>query len=342
MGACANCGAALDGPYCARCGQSTDELSRPVFALFTDWLDGIFTWDGRLLATLRALFLRPGAVARDYLDGKRARFTPPMRLYLLTSLMFFAAMAALHVRVIALDLSITRVEPAASAPASEPAPDQEDADSGSPSATIGAMVDTEDTSFARFDSGPLADPETKDDGSYAASLTMSAFTRAAPSRPELTPDVLERTQALMADANVPGIVLLAMREPDLVERRMNAAASQAVIAIVIAFALLNLLLHPRARLIGHVIHSLYFHATLMPLLALWIGLWATVRVGPLVGVGAAIAGLALFAVMMLAFDRGFYRSSWLGLALRAPVLVFGYLLAFVNVALGLGFLSLPR
>jgi len=74
-GACANCGAKLTGVFCGVCGQSTDELSRPALMLATDWFDGLLTWDGRFAVTVRALFTRPGAVARAYVDGKRASYT---------------------------------------------------------------------------------------------------------------------------------------------------------------------------------------------------------------------------------------------------------------------------
>lgn len=49
----------------------------------------MFALDGRLLRTLPMLMLRPGRMTRQYIDGMRARFVPPFRLFLLTSVIFF-------------------------------------------------------------------------------------------------------------------------------------------------------------------------------------------------------------------------------------------------------------
>ncbi|MEE2566958.1 DUF3667 domain-containing protein [Hyphobacterium marinum] len=108
---CANCGAILTGAYCAECGQSREDINRPFWTLATDTLDGLFSWDGRLLTTLRQLYTRPGRVARDYADGKRQSFTPPIRLYLIVSLVFFAAMTLSGVRIIAVNTSMSEAGP---------------------------------------------------------------------------------------------------------------------------------------------------------------------------------------------------------------------------------------
>ncbi|MBI1235931.1 MAG: DUF3667 domain-containing protein [Alphaproteobacteria bacterium] len=102
---CANCGTSLTGEYCPQCGQSRAELKRPVIGLFTEALDGVFTWDGRLLSTFRQLFSRPGRVAREFVDGRRRSYTPPIRLYLIVSLVFFAAMAISGIRIVAVNIT---------------------------------------------------------------------------------------------------------------------------------------------------------------------------------------------------------------------------------------------
>jgi hypothetical protein len=45
--------------------------------------------DSRLWRTLYALLARPGALTREFLDGHRVRYLPPLRLYLVISLVFF-------------------------------------------------------------------------------------------------------------------------------------------------------------------------------------------------------------------------------------------------------------
>ncbi|MBI1233718.1 MAG: DUF3667 domain-containing protein [Alphaproteobacteria bacterium] len=101
---CANCDAPLSGDFCAACGQSREDIKRPALSLITDTLDGLLSWDGRILSTFRALYTRPGRVARDYMDGKRQSYTPPIRLYLIVSLIFFAAMTVSGVRIVGVDI----------------------------------------------------------------------------------------------------------------------------------------------------------------------------------------------------------------------------------------------
>lgn len=86
---CANCGAKLQGPTCHQCGQTVDTYHRPLLALLREMLDGLFSLDGRAAQTLPDLMVRPGRVTRRYLQGARARFVQPFKLYILASLLFF-------------------------------------------------------------------------------------------------------------------------------------------------------------------------------------------------------------------------------------------------------------
>lgn len=89
QGSCRNCGAELAGEFCHSCGQSARSLRRPFWSLVKESVETLFVMDGRLAQTLPALMLYPGRVSRDYLDGRRARFIPPFRLYVFASLVFF-------------------------------------------------------------------------------------------------------------------------------------------------------------------------------------------------------------------------------------------------------------
>ncbi|MGR4866355.1 DUF3667 domain-containing protein [Caulobacter sp. LARHSG274] len=94
---CANCGTTLEGPYCHACGQNADTHKRSILHLVWEAIEGMFHLDGRLAATLPALFLRPGALARDYMEGRIVRHVPPFRTFLVALLLFiFAAEHAIH------------------------------------------------------------------------------------------------------------------------------------------------------------------------------------------------------------------------------------------------------
>jgi hypothetical protein len=93
--ACPNCGAAAPGAYCAACGQAqADRVHVTLGALLHDVAGELASWDAKLPATLRRLVRHPGALTVDHLAGRRARHLPPLRLYLLASVVFFLAFSA--------------------------------------------------------------------------------------------------------------------------------------------------------------------------------------------------------------------------------------------------------
>ena len=93
--ACRNCGETLLGPYCSRCGQEDLDLHRPLKQLAQDAAGDLLNLDTRLLRTLGPLVFRPGFVIREYLAGRRVRFVPPLKMFLLASVVFFGLVALL-------------------------------------------------------------------------------------------------------------------------------------------------------------------------------------------------------------------------------------------------------
>lgn len=92
---CANCGATLQGPYCHDCGQSSDDQHRSILHLAWEGIEGLTHLDGRLGQTLPALLFKPGRLARDHFEGRRARHVPPFRLFLVTLLVFMFVLEGL-------------------------------------------------------------------------------------------------------------------------------------------------------------------------------------------------------------------------------------------------------
>jgi len=87
--ACLNCGARLQGQYCARCGQRAHGRLISIWELVRDAVGDLFELDSRLWRTIIPLIFRPGTLTREYLIGRRARFMPPFRTYLVLSIVFF-------------------------------------------------------------------------------------------------------------------------------------------------------------------------------------------------------------------------------------------------------------
>jgi hypothetical protein len=85
---CRNCGAVLQGEYCHECGQQDKLVVRffPILALET--LEGLFAFESKTYLTLWYLFTRPAWLTREYLAGRRARYLPPVRLFLVFVLAF--------------------------------------------------------------------------------------------------------------------------------------------------------------------------------------------------------------------------------------------------------------
>jgi len=86
---CDNCGLQANYQYCANCGQRHQTRVVSLWQLFKDLLGGLFNWDARVWRTLLPLLSKPGFLTAEYLSGKRAHYTPPLRLYLVLSIIFF-------------------------------------------------------------------------------------------------------------------------------------------------------------------------------------------------------------------------------------------------------------
>ena len=87
--ACENCGAALLGEYCYRCGQPVKGLVRHFTSIMGDFLDRVFNIDARFPHTIWPLFAKPGYLSLEYFAGRRVRFVSPVRLFFFVSIITF-------------------------------------------------------------------------------------------------------------------------------------------------------------------------------------------------------------------------------------------------------------
>lgn len=97
-GRCRNCDARLTGPYCAHCGQQARHRGVPIAQLGREMLNEVFSLDTRLLRSLRLLLFQPGHLTREYFAGRRKRYVPPFRLYVVVSFVYFLIFALPGVR----------------------------------------------------------------------------------------------------------------------------------------------------------------------------------------------------------------------------------------------------
>jgi uncharacterized protein DUF3667 len=93
-GRCLNCSSILHGPYCAACGQRDVPPHPSMRELVGEAIAEFWGWDGRFFQTFVTLFTRPGDLTAQVASGRRVRFISPIRLYLVASLVYFAANTA--------------------------------------------------------------------------------------------------------------------------------------------------------------------------------------------------------------------------------------------------------
>jgi hypothetical protein len=110
---CDNCGATLTGRYCANCGQRLEPPVHSLWHFLTVAFEDVTHADSRLWSTLAALAFRPGLLTHEFLAGRRARYLPPVRLYLVLSLLFFLCASVSKPQVLQLSTSESGVPKAA-------------------------------------------------------------------------------------------------------------------------------------------------------------------------------------------------------------------------------------
>jgi hypothetical protein len=88
---CENCGAQLQGHWCAKCGQPAIDYRRSFRHVIADLLNEFLNWDSKFFTTIALLLVRPWKLTNQFLAGHRVRYVHPLRLYLLASILFFFA-----------------------------------------------------------------------------------------------------------------------------------------------------------------------------------------------------------------------------------------------------------
>ncbi|WP_439105571.1 DUF3667 domain-containing protein [Congregibacter sp.] len=90
---CRNCDTPLDGQFCTNCGQREGRGDLHFGEAVTDIMGDVFTWDSRVWRTLSSLLFRPGFLTAEFNAGRRARYMPPFRLYIVVSFLLFLTLS---------------------------------------------------------------------------------------------------------------------------------------------------------------------------------------------------------------------------------------------------------
>ncbi|MCB0446591.1 MAG: DUF3667 domain-containing protein [Gelidibacter sp.] len=87
---CSNCNQRFKAhyPYCPYCGQkSNDDLTLGV--LFNNTISNYFSVDARFFKSFIPLMLKPGYLAKRFVEGRRLLYLHPAQMYLFVSVVFF-------------------------------------------------------------------------------------------------------------------------------------------------------------------------------------------------------------------------------------------------------------
>lgn len=86
---CLNCGTLVQGRFCQSCGQENVEVKESFMHLIIHFVEDLTHFDGKLWKTAKLLLFKPAALTQYYMDGKRASYIHPIRMYLFISAVFF-------------------------------------------------------------------------------------------------------------------------------------------------------------------------------------------------------------------------------------------------------------
>jgi len=94
---CHNCHTvlSLENNFCSHCGQENHDLKVPIGHLAFEVFEGFTHFDTKFYNTMRAIFTSPGKITKDFLEGRRGRYVPPVRLYFLISFIFFFGLGSM-------------------------------------------------------------------------------------------------------------------------------------------------------------------------------------------------------------------------------------------------------
>ncbi len=327
---CLNCGTRLRGQYCGNCGQRARSRLISLWELITDAFGDLFELDSRLWKTLVPLLRKPGKLTHDYLSGKRARFMPPFRMYLVLSLLFF--LVAFFDPVA--DLDIAAPGEASSADEAEAEQRRQEIFEELEAAGIGIDSDEIPEEVAE---------ELEALGDETGSLTLSIGDREIDEDCEVTDadveEIPEFLRGFLTKQRLKHICERLSSEPRQLFENLLDNVPAALIVLLPIMALVLKMLYPLSRhyYVEHLLFFIHFHAFFFMLLTLQI-LFS--RLGSLVFIPDAIVVLAIVAVsfyvpiyLFIAMRRVYRQGFWLTL-MKYIVLVAAYLGGFSLTMLG--------
>lgn len=342
--ACLSCAAQIAGPYCWNCGQKNDDMRRSSFVLFKDFLKDTFAFDSRMWRTLGLMATSPGSVPTNYSHGRRSRYTPPVRLFLVVSFLFFLVLGVTHTMFVALEVRAKTAEEIAvdkaalerlraqSGPELREKIDKVEVDDAQGVITIGSdQIDCNITASTRFFVRPQ-DIRVDEEKwrACSASITQAAQAEIGRGGAEgesavqggASPAKTERSVGRLMSA-----IDLIVANPVAFNNEINVWLPRVMffMAPVLALILALFIRGRNALLFDHLVLSLYSHAMGFAIIgiAILLGQFGVPNVFPL-----AIAALGVYFVVAL---KRAYGRGWIKTVLSSVFVSLIYFLALSSV-----------
>lgn len=90
---CLNCNYVVEKRFCPNCGQENTETRKTFSHLFVHFFEDLTHYENAFWKTIKNLILRPSALTKEYLSGKRLSYLAPVRLYIFISFVTFLLIA---------------------------------------------------------------------------------------------------------------------------------------------------------------------------------------------------------------------------------------------------------
>jgi hypothetical protein len=88
---CLNCGTQVIGKFCHNCGQENIETRENFFAMVWHFITDYFHFDSKFFRSLAPLIVKPGFLTREYWEGRRTLYIPPLRIFFFVTIIFMIA-----------------------------------------------------------------------------------------------------------------------------------------------------------------------------------------------------------------------------------------------------------
>ncbi|MBL7844328.1 MAG: DUF3667 domain-containing protein [Cyclobacteriaceae bacterium] len=94
---CTNCQQEVNGKFCPNCGQRSNVKRITFREGWNDFWSRVYGFDGMFPRTIRDLTLRPGIVARHYINGNRVLYYGPVGYFFLMLTLYILLLSFLQI-----------------------------------------------------------------------------------------------------------------------------------------------------------------------------------------------------------------------------------------------------